>query len=218
MSTSIIGEAVAKSRMKEWGVVANDYILNGKRVDFQDLMIYISEARATAIEREITPLADIMRKRNQRLSLLGETHSALSSISAKYDAEKTNPTESGTFSGNAIQGLIFAATRARGSSCITAQTNNGIILFITSEINVYLTGNDVGDFSKNAPGTTSLSKSSCDYITQLIKSTIDALNNDSQSGITRMQSLVDKRDESFTTATSLMTHISDSRSSLIKNL
>lgn len=51
---------------------------------------------------------------------------------------------------------------------------------------------------------------------QLIKTKMDKLNNDAQSDMTRLQSLVSKRDESFTTATTIMTSVSDTRGNLIK--
>ena len=62
------------------------------------------------------------------------------------------------------------------------------------------------------------SKSSVEEYIQLIKSRIDGLNNASQTDMSRLQSLVDRRDESFSTATNLMSAISDTRSNLIRNL
>ena len=53
---------------------------------------------------------------------------------------------------------------------------------------------------------------------QKVKSKIDALNNEGQKDMTRLQSLVDRRDEAYSTATDLMTSISDTRSNLIRNL
>lgn len=57
-----------------------------------------------------------------------------------------------------------------------------------------------------------------EYYIQRIKSKIDALNNEAQTDMTRMQALVDRRDESFSTATTMMSAISDTRSNLISNL
>jgi len=51
---------------------------------------------------------------------------------------------------------------------------------------------------------------------QKIKTKMDKLNNDAQSDMTRLQSLVSKRDESFTNATTIMTAVSDTRGNLIK--
>ena len=62
------------------------------------------------------------------------------------------------------------------------------------------------------------SKQWVEYYIQRIKSTIDGLNNQAQTDMSRLQSLVDRRDESFSTASNLMTAISDTRSNLIRNL
>lgn len=53
---------------------------------------------------------------------------------------------------------------------------------------------------------------------QLTKSKIDALNNRAQLDTSRMQSLVERRDEAFTTASDLMKNVSDTRGTLIRNL
>lgn len=57
-----------------------------------------------------------------------------------------------------------------------------------------------------------------EYYLKLVKSKIDALNNQAQTDMTRLQALVDRRDEAYSTATTLMTAISDTRSNLIRNL
>ena len=58
----------------------------------------------------------------------------------------------------------------------------------------------------------------CEEALQLVKSEIDGLNNEAQTDMTRLQSLVDRRDESYSTATNLMTSISDTRSNVIRNM
>jgi len=62
------------------------------------------------------------------------------------------------------------------------------------------------------------SKKWLEYFIQMVKSKVDSLNNASQTDMSRLQSLVDRRDESYSTATNLMTQISDTRSNLIRNL
>ena len=47
---------------------------------------------------------------------------------------------------------------------------------------------------------------------------IDGMNNEAQKDMSRLQSLVDRRDESYSTATNLMNAVSDTRSNLIRNL
>ena len=57
-----------------------------------------------------------------------------------------------------------------------------------------------------------------EYYLKLVKNKIDALNNEAQKDMTRLQSLVDRRDEAFSTASTLMNSISDTRGNLIRNL
>ena len=61
-------------------------------------------------------------------------------------------------------------------------------------------------------------KSSVEGMIQSLKSMIDSRNNKAQTDMTRLQSLVDRRDESYSTASNLMTAVSDTRSNLIRNL
>lgn len=57
-----------------------------------------------------------------------------------------------------------------------------------------------------------------EYYIQRIKTEIDGQNNHAQKDMSRLQQLVDRRDESYSTATNLMTAVSDTRSNLIRNL
>ena len=59
------------------------------------------------------------------------------------------------------------------------------------------------------------SKAETQMYLQAVRSATDGLNNRSQSDITRLQSLVEKRDQTFTKAAELLKDISDSRSKLI---
>ncbi len=61
-------------------------------------------------------------------------------------------------------------------------------------------------------------KAQTEGIIQILKSAIDGMNNEAQLDMSRLQQLVDRRDESYSTATNLMTSISDTRSNLIRNL
>lgn len=63
-----------------------------------------------------------------------------------------------------------------------------------------------------------VTKASVEEAIQLVKTEIDRLNNASQSDMTRLQTLVDKRDESFSTASQLMQSVSDTRSNVIRIL
>lgn len=75
--------------------------------------------------------------------------------------------------------------------------------------------NEIGDL--NFSNSKMLKREVEEWI-QRVKSKIDGLNNQSQTDMSRLQSLVDRRDESFTTASNLMSAISDTRGNLIRNL
>ena len=68
----------------------------------------------------------------------------------------------------------------------------------------------------SASGVTT--KAKLEGLVQLVKGAMDKENNDAQTDMTRLQSLVDSRDDSYSTATSMMSAISDTRSNLIGNL
>lgn len=53
---------------------------------------------------------------------------------------------------------------------------------------------------------------------QRVKSKIDSLNNQSEKDMSRLESLVDRRDEAFSTASDLMSEVSDTRSNTITNM
>ena len=85
----------------------------------------------------------------------------------------------------------------------------------------YTFSDDVKARVKKLTGTTlddNETKKWLEYFTQRVKSKIDGLNNESQTDMSRLQSLVDRRDESYSTATNLMTAVSDTRANLIRNL
>ena len=67
-------------------------------------------------------------------------------------------------------------------------------------------------------GSHSLTKRKVEELVQLVKSKIDSCNNQSQTDMTRLQSLVDRRDQAFSAATEMMTNVSDTRGNLISNL
>jgi chromosome segregation ATPase len=67
-------------------------------------------------------------------------------------------------------------------------------------------------------GNLRMKKSEVEYWLQMVKSRIDSLNNVAEKDMTRLQSLVDRRDEAYSTASDLMSEVSDTRSNLIGNL
>lgn len=186
--TNNAGTDIFKTR---WGSTVYDYQLNGVSTDFQDLMVAISEHRATAVEGEVAPLSTRMRKRNKDLELLGSLLAIFSQTQSKY-AHDADGGAQASVSGvtSEMVPLACEAYRRKGG---TPSTNLSWW---------------------NEPW----SKSSVDGMVSVLKSMIDERNNAAQTDMTRLQSLVDRRDESFTTATTLMTNVSETRDNAIRNM
>ena len=170
---------VAQNLTQLWGVSAFEYKIDGKQVDFQDLMIAVSEKRAVTVEGEVTPLTSRIRTRNAYLEELGSALSDLSRLQAAFKSDD---------GGGAQRETMTDATRETLHK-VTGQW-----------------------------ATPKESKQWVEFYIQRVKSKIDALNNESQTDMSRLQSLVDRRDESYSTATNLMTAVSDTRANLIRNL
>lgn len=171
---------VAQDLTALWGVNAYEYKIDGQQVDFQDLMIKVSERRAVTVEGEVAPLTTRIRARNKDLEILGKALSELSAAQATLKSDAGGDDHS-TYS-------FSADVKARVKE---------------------LTGTNLDNNE---------TKKWIEYFTQRVKSKIDALNNESQTDMSRLQSLVDRRDESYSTATNLMTAVSDTRANLIRNL
>ena len=173
---------VGSNRLSSWGITANDYKMDGKQVDFQDLLVNVSKLRASKVEGEIGPLSKRIRARNSLMDNLGEALSALSGAQAAFSSSSEGgDTTTVSFTANTVKAL---------KAC----------------------GQDY-----NA-GSRSLTKRKVEELVQLVKSKIDSCNNQSQTDMTRLQSLVDRRDQAFSAATEMMTNVSDTRSNLISNL
>ncbi len=184
---------VNSDNLKAWGVDVKDYeidvVVDGtatkKRIDFQDLLINISEQRAATVEKQIEPMSVRMSTRNRKLDNLGAALAIIADIQAKFtDADDIKPKES--------------------SITLTAEAKAGLLL-------VGYSGGTVGS-------KLSMDKSTAEYYQQMVKTELDSLNNASSKDMTRLQSLVDKRDESYSTATSLMQAVADTRANTIKNM
>ena len=172
-----------------WNIKPMEYSVSGIEgtLDFQDLMVQVSEQRATAVEKEVAPLATRIKARNKRLEVAGTALSALSKLT--FDTSKdANPTSGNTTS------------------------------FSKEEYDL-LKDIDCWPFADaNYSVERTWSKDKCDYAKRMVQTEIDKLNNESQLDMNRMQSLVDHRDQSFNTATTMMQHISETRGTTIKGM
>lgn len=179
---------------QNWGVSFSDFKVDGEQVDFQDLMIVISEKRATTVEDEVTPLTTRIKRRNTELERLGSLLAIFTKGQANFDSDSNGS----------------SATRIEG---ITSDQWE-----LLRQAYIKRGGGDPGATWRDDFANSNWTKSSIEGMIQALKSMIDTRNNQAQTDMTRLQSLVDRRDESFSTASNLMSAVSDTRSNLIRNL
>ena len=175
----IVPENVRLSQ--SWGVQFGDFYLDGKHTDFQDLMVAISQNRATTVEGEVKPLSTKITNRNKTLEDLGNVLADLTKLQAQFDNDSK---------GDSRKGSLQPSSKA-------------ILISVFGSLNW---------------DNLQMKKSEVEEWLQKVKSKIDALNNAAQKDMTRLESLVNRRDEAFSTASDLMSEISDTRASLIRNL
>lgn len=173
------------AQLSKYNVTFYNYKLNSSPVDYEHLAVTISKQRASAVEREVTPLAALMRKRNIVLEDLGNALAFCSSYQAMFNEDSK---------GGEVTGF--------GQECYDLCVKHGIT---------------PGAYPLAGVGHV-ITKSNLERLVQVLKTKIDALNNDAQTDMTSLQSLVDRRDQAYTTATELMNKISDTRGTAIKNV
>ncbi len=194
MSTVTTQDPITLSQ--NWGknVSFSDFKIGGKAVDFQDLMIEVSQNRAVTVEGEVTPLTTRIRTRNSELDKLGGLLAIFTKAQANFDSDD----------GGGAQTTISGIQSNQWEMLRQAYIMRG--------------GDDPGATWNSSWANSKWSKSSVEGTIQSLKSMIDSRNNAAQADMSRLQSLVDRRDESYSTASTLMTSISDTRSNLIRNL
>ena len=194
-----------------WGVKAGDYnvTLNSKTdmMDFQDLMVKFSKNRAVAVEGEVEPLTVRIQQRNKRLEELSEVLAELTKIQAEFDSDDTGSRDMHSWMSNKT-GQVLESLGYTPS-------------YYAKESDRPKDNEERADFYKvgwNGDNSYSANKKTIEGMLSRVKSEIDGLNNEAQTDMTRLQSLVDRRDESYSTATNLMTSVSDTRSNVIRNM
>ena len=195
---------------QNWGAITfNDYTFAGKMVDFQDRMVAVAEKRAVAVEGEVAPMSVRMRTRNTLLDALGNALAELTKIEASFDGDDDGDLDMGDWMTDVTGDLL----RYRlATPCTDYSSQSSRPEDRDERADFYKAGwvSDGSSYSAN--------KKTIAGMIQKVKSKIDSLNNAAQTDMSRLQSLVDRRDESYSTATNLMTSISDTRSNLIRNL
>ena len=197
-----------------WGVKAGDYnvTLNSKTdtMDFQDLLVKFSKNRAVAVEGEVEPLTVRINQRNKRLDELGEVLSELTQKQAEFESDDKGDRDMHTWmtnkTGAVLESLGYIPTYYAKESDRPKDNEE--------RADFYKAGWETDDPEKQY----SANKKTIEGMLSRVKSEIDGLNNEAQTDMTRLQSLVDRRDESYSTATNLMTSVSDTRSNVIRNM
>ena len=192
----IVPDAVALSQ--DWGLTACDYEyrdfnrVDGEfetvKVDFQDLMVRVGSRKVAVVEGEITPMATRMRTRNAYLASLGTILSKLTKVQASFSGDD-------------------AGTEDKEIDNLTADEYNILLKIPAASGMIHY------DNSKYHA-----TKAEYEGLVQAVKGEMDKENNLAQTDMTRLQSLVDSRDDSYSTVTNIMSAISDTRSNLIGNL
>ena len=193
-----------------WGVKAGDYnvTLNSKSdvMDFQDLLVKFSKNRAVAVEGEVEPLTERIQQRNKRLEELGEVLSELTKIQTEFESDDAGDRDMHSWMSNKTGAVLESLGYSPA--------------YYAKEKDRPDDNDERADFYKvgwKTENQYSANKKTIEGMLSRVKSEIDGLNNEAQTDMTRLQSLVDRRDESYSTATNLMTSVSDTRSNVIRN-
>ena len=194
-----------------WGVKAGDYnvTLNSKTdtMDFQDLLVKFSKNRAVAVEGEVEPLTVRINQRNKRLDELGEVLSELTKIQTEFESDDEGDRDMHSWMSNKTGAVLESLGYSPKYYAKESDRPNN--------------NEERADFYKAGWKTEdnySANKKTLEGMLSRVKSEIDSLNNAAQTDMTRLQSLIDRRDESYSTATNLMTSVSDTRSNVIRNM
>ena len=120
---------------------------------------------------------------------------------------------------SSLSGILAALTTAQASfSGDDSGTTETKVSLTDDQVAMLNTINGAKDLVYKKDGAWKTSKAKCEGAVQAVKGEMDKENNSSQTDMTRLQSLVDSRDDSYSTTTNLMSAISDTRSNLIGNL
>jgi hypothetical protein len=179
---------------QSWGVSFSEYQIDSQQVDFQDLMVWVSEKRAITVEGEVTPLTGRISIRNKNLDRSGSLLAIFTKAQAMFK------------------------TDAGGGDKTTVSGITSDQYAMLREAWFRSTGELVNNINDSWANSSNWTKSQIEGVIQALKSMIDGMNNEAQKDMSRLQSLVDRRDESYSTATNLMNAVSDTRSNLIRNL
>lgn len=220
-SVGISNDAGDKNSIfSRWGIVANEYTYAGAQIDLQDLMVAVTKKRAATVEGEVAPLTMRIQARNKRLEELGEALSDLTKHQADFKSDDSGSRDSHGWISNKTGEMLESLGYVPHIYTISEDDEDAPDP--EDDPSCRPSDNEErADFYKATWRTNnqySANKKTIEGMISRIKSEIDALNNQAQLDISRLQQLVDRRDESFTTATTLMSEISETRDNTIRNM
>ena len=176
------------------------------KMDFQDPLVQFSKQRAVSVEVEIEPLTVRINQRNKRLGELDEELAELTEKQAEFDSDDEGNRDLHSWlsnkTGEVLESLGYVAHHYADEK---SRPDND------ERANFYIADWKLED-------KYSMNKKTLEGMLSRVKPEIDGVNNEAQTDMTRLQSLVDCRDESYSTATNLMTSIFDTRSNVIRNM
>jgi len=182
---------VSSPTVREWGL------------DLETLTIRVANRRAAIIEAQVAPMSVRMEERNAELSLLSVALGDMAGFSAKFVADPENDDKVPEFVTSKITEEGLAGLKLIG---ITA-TSYG-----KDKDGKVITGHDLKVGDNEVP------KSDVDSWTQKLQGASDSRNNEAQKDMTRIQSLVDRRDESYKLSSTLSQKVAGTRGTTIKNM
>ena len=164
----------------------------------EDILTYMTVKRANSVEKEITPLATIIDRRNTRIDDLGNLLASVAKTQSQLESQ-----EEGDDASKDCKGLCYYLYQYFSEEELS-QAN------LLDFVKKHKTKDDACS-SKRSDGYIASAN-------QLLKAKIDTLNNDASSDLQRMDNLVNKRDEAFTLATDLLGKLTDGRSTILNNM
>ena len=188
----------------KWGVSPSEYLFSAagsSQVDFQDLMVNVAEQQALAIEQEVKPTATRIQKRTKRLKLCGDAMSELTKFKFKTESDKPNPPSE--------------------DECWISVATVKLVNELAGRKLIDKTAKKDKEDTKNprevvGDETVRLYKDVVDSANQYLRTESDRLNNVQQLAMSRMETLVQGRDQNFSMAATLMNHVSEVRGSTIR--
>ncbi len=185
-------ETNAISGFKVYGQQMVEYSVDGTNgKDFASAIALASLSESTAIEVEADAFAAVVRRRQRKISELGD---ALAILSQAISTMKTGSGQTSSDTSDSIQALKTAQTYLdRYGLSLPLSINDSMNICIVTR------------------GNAERARANTEYA-------IDMEDNDMQQDMITLQGLISKRDNSFSTASKVLKKVSSTTTSIIKSI